>query len=1136
MDLFNLQWYTTTGWGQFMVLLALLGLCIYLGHVLSVRLRLQSHHWRFVVVLYATFASCWIIYVKQPPKLGIDLSGGVILIYEIDKSKPSQDGNFDMEKLAAAVTRRVNPAGVKEVTVRPYGSSQIEVVVPQATEGELDQLKEIISQTGALEFRILATEHDNAAIRARAMAMPLSETVLNGPPAEPGKDPVMIGKWVPIVRDAVKDFTGSSEFFLRQGADGSTQIFVMGDPYNVTGELLQKAEPSFDPKSGGPCVSFGFNAVGANLFGALTGSKVPDASGFHRQLAIILDDYLQSAPRIITAIYDNGQITGNYSEQDVKDLAAVLTAGKLPATLRKDPIQSLFTGPTLGADTIAKGKWSMAVATSCVIIFMLIYYRFAGLVANIALVLNILLTVAFMMLFNAAFTLAGLAGLALTVGMAVDANVLIYERMREELSRGATLRMAIRNGFDRATTTIIDGNVTTLIAAVVLYWIGTDQVKGFAVTLTLGIMMNLFTAITVSRLIFDIAEKNRWVSHLTMMKLMDNTNFDFIGKLRIAVIASLVVIGVGLLGVFERGRSLLDIDFTGGVSIETLFKESQDVAAVRDAVEELPDVTVQDVHIGTETKGLRFLINTSQQDEMDGDEVKKEAAESVEALLTKVFGDKLAVNDLTWDKLTPIPGTLVTPKPPGTKAGETQPGDTKPAAEKPAEEKPAAKTPAETKETKAPEKTPAETKEPEKKEPEKTSPEKKEPGKDDGAAASRRHMQLADEQLLAFAFSDDPPAEKKPAEESKKGPAPAEKAPAAAEKATEKPAEKPAEKAAEKTEEKPAAKTEEKPAAEKSTTTPAAANTPAATGEAPKGTTSTDTDVPLVSPFAGGTKTKLKFSQQVDHATISRLIKSALVTLHEPLVPMDLMHPEYQSGSKKAANEWDVQLALSPEKTALVLDQVKTALAKTPYFPSSNKIGGTVAGESRDNAIKALLASMLLILAYVWFRFSQAMFGIAILVALVHDVLVTLGALALSYWLAGPLEFLQVEPFKINLTIVAAFLTIIGYSLNDTIVIFDRIREVRGKSHELSAELINTSINQTLSRTLLTSLTVFIVVVILYFFGGQGIHGFAFAMVIGTISGTYSTVYVATPLLIWLNKSSEASKSGDSSGKTVKAA
>src|SRR5262249_48805316 len=268
---------------------------------------------------------------------------------------------------------------------------------------------------------------------------------------------------------------------------------------------------------------------------------------------------------------------------------------------------SLLTGATLGADTIQKGVYSMLVATTAVIIFMVIYYRFAGVVANIALLLNVLLIVAFMIMFNAAFTLSGLAGLALTVGMAVDANVLIYERMREELTRGATLRMAIRNGFEKATTTIIDANVTTLISAVVLYVMGTDQVKGFAVTLILGIVMNLFTAIFVSRVFFDIAEKTRFIKDLKMLHILSNPNFDFIGKRHIAIAISSIIIPIGMVGVVQRGKGLLDIDFTGGVSVQTLFKDPVEIAQVRklidDVREDLPDATVQDVRIASETPG-----------------------------------------------------------------------------------------------------------------------------------------------------------------------------------------------------------------------------------------------------------------------------------------------------------------------------------------------------------------------------------------------------------------------------------------------------------------------------------------------------------------------------------------------------
>jgi SecD/SecF fusion protein len=172
----------------------------------------------------------------------------------------------------------------------------------------------------------------------------------------------------------------------------------------------------------------------------------------------------------------------------------------------------------------------------------------------------------------------------------------------------------------------------------------------------------------------------------------------------------------------------------------------------------------------------------------------------------------------------------------------------------------------------------------------------------------------------------------------------------------------------------------------------------------------------------------------------------------------------------------------------------------------------------------ALLASLMGIILYIWIRFQRVIFGLAAVVALVHDVLVTLGAIALSYWLAGIFGFLLIEEFKISLPIVAALLTIIGYSLNDTIVVFDRIREVRGKSPELTGAMINKSINQTLSRTLLTSFTTLVVVLILYCIGGDGIHGFAFALVVGVTVGTYSSIFVASPVLLWMTGASKTQR------------
>jgi SecD/SecF fusion protein len=240
-------------------------------------------------------------------------------------------------------------------------------------------------------------------------------------------------------------------------------------------------------------------------------------------------------------------------------------------------------------------------------------------------------------------------------------------------------------------------------------------------------------------------------------------------------------------------------------------------------------------------------------------------------------------------------------------------------------------------------------------------------------------------------------------------------------------------------------------------------------------------------------------------------------------IAFDLSSPLYADGSAIRLETWNIRLGTTPERAAAILDSLSTSLAQAPIFPSSDNVGAAVAASAKTWALLAMIVSLAMVMAYVWFRFQNVAFGIASIAALLHDVLFTIGCLALSFWLAKPLGFALVEPFKIDLTIVAALLTIIGYSINDTIVIFDRIREVRGKSPTVSADLINKCLNQTLSRTILTSLTVFIVVLILYIFGGQGIHGFAFALVVGTISGTYSTIYVASPILLWMYRKQNAS-------------
>jgi SecD/SecF fusion protein len=269
-----------------------------------------------------------------------------------------------------------------------------------------------------------------------------------------------------------------------------------------------------------------------------------------------------------------------------------------------------------------------------------------------------------------------------------------------------------------------------------------------------------------------------------------------------------------------------------------------------------------------------------------------------------------------------------------------------------------------------------------------------------------------------------------------------------------------------------------------------------------------------------GTEAHLKFPDKINFSELDATLRQGLTEAKLPDAVFDLSStdPDYAPGSSLAVTDWVVNVSLPREQTETLLKTVQTQLGDTPVFPTANSIGGKVASDTKTTAYYALFVSNILVALYIWIRFQNLIFGLAAIVALIHDVCIAVGALALSYWLAAPLGFLQVDPFRISLEVVAALLTIVGYSINDTIVVFDRIREIRGKSPDLSATMINQAVNQTLSRTILTSTTVFLVTFILYFFGGEGVHAFAFAMMIGVITGTYSSVFIAAPILLWFRR------------------
>ncbi len=1094
------------------------------GTIIANALRMRDYSFRIGLVLFTLFASIAVVYFGWPPKRGIDLSGGVVLVYEVDTQASSSDwmsntiqtinqeinagggeqlvarplennrieivvpagGNsdavqttienlresgtilnlesrtvkdgatvllyradpgaqrqLDMNKLIAAVGRRINPGGVKELTIRQYGAEQIEVIIPEVDEREVDQIKRKISTSGALIFRMVANPTDNRELIRAAERTPGRDVMIG---------PRLAGRWVKAGPNAL-GFPPDKAIY-RTTPDGTRQILVAIDPFNVDGQYITRAAAGFDQR-GGNAVDFNFDAIGAEKFRSLTSRNLPDESGFTRNLGIILDNEMISAPNLQSTISGQGQITG-VDKDEVEVLVSVLNAGSLPASLRPEPISQQRISAQLGEDTIRSGARAMLISTALILIFMLVYYHFAGFVADMAVVLNVLMTVALMIMIKAAFTLPGLAGLVLTVGMAVDANVLIYERIREELERGASLRMAIRNGFSRATGTILDSNITTLITAIVLYVIGTDQIKGFAVTLILGLLVSMFTAIYVSRVILDIVERKRWIERLTMMKFFTTPNFNFIRYCIPAVVVSSVIIAAGVVAMVSRGKELLDIDFTGGSSVQIEFAEgkTQPIADVRKAVAQLPDVAVSSVG----EAGQEFKIDTSDRQ-----------IANVQKILKETFAGSLKTYSMSHGELSKIEAAGEAPA-----AGET------PAIESPAS--PAAETPAE------------------------------QPG------------------------AEDPAAESTPTETPATEPGPAEQP--AAEPAVEAPSETPAPQPEEsssqnvrspfrfasylqeeKVAETPAA---EAPAEQPATEAPAAETPASSTEPAPASPTSTESaeDAPLTAPadlsLIGGTRVELKFPEPIAHDPLAELVQGRLDSLGLGQTPFRLANPGYQEGSDARYDDWALESTLDSEQTDKLLGAMEAELAATPVFASSSEIGGKVAGDTQMMAVYAMLASMVMIVLYVWIRFQNLFFGLAAVVALVHDVMIAVAALALSAYLSPFMGALLVDPFKISLAVVAALLTIVGFSINDTIVIFDRIREVRGKSPRVTADMINLSINQTLSRTIITSGTVFIACLILYFVGGPGIHAFAYTMVIGVIAGTYSTVYIAAPLLLWL--------------------
>jgi len=1065
--------------------------------------------------------------------LGVDLVGGTILVYEVDLNKTDPSALPKVDELAAALKRRIDPADLYNITIRPMPTNppRVEIVLPTGgkhqieaeqrnwtklledaakeypvpgdpepykdvhrndipglidaivaknpdlkekrseidewvrkrtdqggdkerrllTGDEVERIKNLIAKQGRLEFRILANGKDDTAAISAAMENFKSEEakrelekleIQAKPPPPPRREgsttfPVNLPaeqdhsySWVEVgktqlwsvglnsealeanparkaqveevLRTGIPSPLGTTTgnlFFVRKITDWSRRIIkdrnqgksleyfvLVRNPLKgqeITGDYLVRAAPGHDQR-GKLSIEFTFSPEGGNRFWDVTSRNRPDRgseeTSFKRQLAIIFDEQVMSAPALQSAIRTNGQITGEFTQQEVNDMVRILRAGALPATLKKDPVSENSMGPTLGADTIVKGALSVFGAFLAVMAFMVFYYRFAGFVACVALFCNLLLTVAFMVMVQAAFTLPGLAGLVLTLGMAVDANVLIYERLREERERGASLALALRNGYDRAFPTIIDTHLSSIFTAIVLYVVGNDQLKGFGISLTVGLIISLFTSLYMTRTMFEIWFFKGWVKDFNfyggLVRLLHSKFWDFmaIRYYFFTATVALTVVGAALFIWRSDPKSpntVLNIDFTGGVAFTGQLappeSESDKISleklrATLEDHELLPDMSLEQLSVGSgetfSTDSVRFFtVRTSNK---NADQVLRHISEKL--------GDRLK---------------KILLKEPIVKAGVS--------------------------------------------------------------------LTAVDSPDLAMV------------------------APSAA--------------------------------------------------WAWAGPRQTVVDLALAGWMARtpivALEAKLEFTNEkgeVDYASPGQLHRLLLANDRLKEGSFEILRPESRDKEKEGRySELTIRMndPVAVPTLQAALKEVRAAFNEKPQPERLEVFDSQLAANTQQRALYAILASWAAVLLYLWFRFGNWTFGTATVLCLIHDLFFTLGVIACCHYIYvwfGPV--LGIQDFKIDLPSVAALLTLVGYSVSDTIVVFDRIREIRGKNPALTPQMINEGVNQTLTRTILASATVFIVVLVLYIFGGEGVKLFAFVMIVGVIVGTYSSIYIAAPLLL----------------------
>lgn len=413
---------------------------------------------------------------KRMLNLGLDLRGGSSLLLELEVAKlnAKEPLNEAMARAIEIIRNRIDQYGLAETSITKQGDKWIMVQLPGVSNPQ--RAEELIGKTAMLEFRIV--KNDTTAAQAAIEKLEATDKPFD----DEGNLASEIAALVP------------QGYQIMRNKDGGYSVVT--DTATVTGADLENARVVMMGENGYPEVSFTFNAEGSKKFGQLTGANIG------KQLAIVLDNTVQSAPVVQSRITKDGRISGTFTPEEARNLAIVLKAGALPAPVKV--IEKKTIGPTLGEDSIKSGLSASFYGLIAILLFMAIYYKAAGVISDIALVLNFILTVAIMSYFSATLTLPGIAGMILSLAMAIDANVLIIERMREEKLAGRPVYEIINLGYDKAWSAIFDSNITTIIVGACLLQFGTGPVKGFAVTLIIGLLVSLFTAVFVTRAIYEL--------------------------------------------------------------------------------------------------------------------------------------------------------------------------------------------------------------------------------------------------------------------------------------------------------------------------------------------------------------------------------------------------------------------------------------------------------------------------------------------------------------------------------------------------------------------------------------------------------------------------------------------------------